>query len=243
MVASDNPAGRLVAILEHARKQSGNKKSRDVWGEVFGVEPKDTANLLYMYAQLIQLIRTAKDAVEQVDDVDHSIYLKPFSKLERVFAKANLEGGWQGTRNEIDDATVVALQFCADMLSRERGEGEIDEELLTELSEGVSELLEMVMASDLPDSLRIVLVENLEAVRRAILEYRLRGAEGLRRALETAIGSLIRHSEEMKKYKEKPSVKRYIEILGRLNEVVAVGLKTRELLAPVVKYFLSPGDG
>src|SRR5690606_37844735 len=146
------------------------------------------------------------------------------------------------TRNELDEATMVALRFCADTLSRERGEGEVDSDTLAELSTEVSSLLEKVLASEVPDELKVILSEGLEVVRRALLEYRLRGADGLRRALETVIGSLIRHSAEVKKNQGKKTVREYLEFLARLNDVVALSLKTKQLLAPVVNYFIGSGD-
>ncbi|AKH68165.1 hypothetical protein IMCC21906_00472 [Spongiibacter sp. IMCC21906] len=90
MEVKNNPAGRLYDLLKAAKKQPPREKVRDVWAKVFDVDPADTALLLTMIADLIILVANTKASIERLENVDNTLYLKPFVKLENLFSQVNL---------------------------------------------------------------------------------------------------------------------------------------------------------
>ena len=130
---SENPAGRLFKILTTAKAAKDNLPIKQVWANTFELDATDTSSLLLSVAELINLIRVTKNAIQKIEGIDHKIYLQPFNKIERALAVTNLEATWQSFKNHLDDATMVALQFCSDTLSRQAGEEEISKEDLDNL--------------------------------------------------------------------------------------------------------------
>jgi hypothetical protein len=242
MVHPGNPVGRLFNILEQVRVEPDRKLTRDVWAEFFGLDPKDTGDVLLVISQLLELVQAAKESIRRLDGIDHSIYLRPFENVEQAFAAASLGTIWKTFKDKLDDATMVSLRFGADTLSRTYDEQVLDSEILSGLQAEVEDLLEKVVDSELEATLKTVMVDHLEAIRRSILGYRLWGSSGLKTALETSIGAMLRHKEELGKTRDRAIVARFLEVLQHIDRVVAVALKAKQLFAPVVTYLLGPGS-
>lgn len=238
----ENPAGRLFKILTSAKLGKDNLPIKQVWANTFELDLNDTSSLLLSVAELINLIRLTKDAIQKIEGIDHKIYLQPFTKIERALAVTNLEANWKSFKNHLDDATMVALQFCSDTLSRQVGENEISKEDLDKLLKEVDALLAKVVKSKLPEEITAFLIDNLENIRRAILTYRIRGATALKHVLESSIGSIFFHRETVKAEYESKQGKTVFQgffgIIGNLNKLVAFALKTKELAGPVVKLLI-----
>lgn len=234
MPPTNNPAGRLYAILDEVRAKPRKKSIRNVWAETFGLEPSATADILFLIGKMIELARDAKQSINGLDNIDHEIYIKPFHNIEKAFSFANIEDHWDNISRHLDEATMVGLSFCADVLSRTSGEQIIDQETLNDLMEQVENLTHEIMDSEIPPDLKAVLIDNLEEIRRAILEYRIRGVDGLKRALEGSLGAVIRHRPQIVKQKGKKPVARFLEILSKLDQVVAFSLRMKQLFGPVL---------
>lgn len=237
----DNPAGRLYDILSESRSKPRNKRAKEVWGEVFEINSTDLDLILYKVAELIQLVKNTKKTIEQLENVQHEIYLAPFKKIETLLAMGNLEAPWENFVKYLDEATMVALRFCADTLSHQRGEQLIEEDKLLELKVEVERLSEKVLSSELPDILKHSFVENLDKIRKAINDYRIWGIDRLLKSLDLGVGSVFRHGEIIKEERDNEHVKKYFDILGRLNQLVSFAHNTKHLLSPVITYILGNG--
>lgn len=239
---SNNPAGRLFNILFEARRLNQATKAREAWAQLFDVESTDTAAILQIVADLILLTADAKEAVEALDDVDHVIYLKPFARIEQVFATANLETNWKSVRDRLDEPTMVGLQFCADTLSRLHQEAVVEQEELDSLLALVDEAFREVMASSLSAELKKVIMQSLEEIRRAVRTYQIWGLDGLKRALATGVGGIFLNKDDFERNKKQSSVKRFLSALGKLNQVVILALNTQDLLGPALQTLLPPSS-
>lgn len=238
-----NPAGRLHSVLSDAFKRSPKTVVRAVWADVLDVAPDDTGQILFRLAELIQQIAAGRDAVARVEDVDTDLFLRPFGVLEKAFVTVNLEAPWEQFRNRIDPATMVALEYSAEMLSHHMPEDEIPVEKLDDLRAEVEKLLETVLKSDIDEELRTTLVEYLERIRLAILAYRLRGADGLQEALDQTLGLIARRAREARSSSERTLFKRVWELLRNLNTAVSLAKRIKELAPPELETLLQLPPG
>ena len=182
MARVDNPAGRLFGVLDSVRRfHNPNAPMKTVWGYVLSDADIHTpANTWRQFGSFLELIEEGRMWVEDSDVGDKSIYLRPFEELARLFETMPLEEPCAAWVRKLDDTTMVELQFCSDYFSTFSDEEEIDQQKLQELQSEILELTEAVLDSGLPQDFKTMLFESLEEIRRAILEYRLRGAAGLR---------------------------------------------------------------
>lgn len=241
--SSDNPAGRLHNILTSALRFQRQKTSREVWSNVFEIAPDDTSRLLSLYGKLIDLIGHAREGVDQLEDVQKTIYMQPFDEIDQAFSYFNLDASWQPTRDHLTDATMRSLAFAADTLARAHWTAEIEQAELDKLLKEVNSLLETVLGADVGEELKSYLVESLQDIQRAIIEYKIRGVDGLQEALERSIGATMRHADAIRAAKGEKPVKKWFEILGKLDAVVSVALKVKQFVDPIITPLLSsPGD-
>lgn len=194
-----NPAGRLYHLLSEAVRKNNNRTFGKVWAEVFGIDPEDRGRLLVMLSHLIRQIEEGKEAVRSnPESLRQDLHLKPFEKLTKAFSVMNLDAKWRGwKKSHLPDETVSDLEWCAEGLKQVYPEGEIDGDELTKLREDVEELISEVRKADIEEDLKAVIIDGLEHVRRAIVEYDLRGVDGLVQALEQNIGTIHLHQKEL----------------------------------------------
>lgn len=240
MAKSDNPAGRLYLILEAAQSSAKSEMpQREVWARVFEVDPADTTSLLAAYLNVINLARTAKEAVRQLHDIDQAIYQNPFERLEHGFTVNSFNHQWNNFAKYLDAATMTALSFCSDTLSNRVGETIITEENLADLQEAVESLLEKVLtADDMAEELKLFLVERLEDIRRAILTYRIWGAAGLKEALERTVGAMYIYPDFVPDDDHKGD---FTNVVEKLSKLVTLALKAKELVVPQITALLESG--
>ena len=103
-------------------------------------------------------------------------------------------------------------------------------------------MLEAVIAADIGDGLKSYLSESLQNIQRAIIEYKIRGVAGLQEALDISIGAARRHKEAFEKALDKKPVKKWGAFLARMDQVVSLALKIKQLAGPVIHFLESPPD-
>jgi hypothetical protein len=229
MPQANNPAGRLYAILAEAKQTQDNVQLKTMWAKMFDVAPDDTAGLLAFFVQVMGLVAQTRRAIESLTDVDKDAYLRPIVQIERAFTRANFETHCAEFKGIINDSVMVALDFCSDKLSRVAAEEMIDATVLRELLSDVQDMIEEILGSTMDASLKAVILDHLEAIRRAILQYKISGAEGIKRAMDSGVGSLLRHADELKKSDNKSKVERLTKLLAKIDGYVTFGVGAKKL--------------
>jgi len=234
----NNPAGRLHDLLEMARQRPPQELARNTWAAVFGVDP-NTGVLLKMLADLFGLINQAKAAIQQLDDVNHALYLKPLHRIETILSHINLEESWDHWKRQINEAILEGLQFNADLLSRKSGFTHVNENEISGLKKELEALMSLVIEVELPNDLKFLFIRNLEAIHYALLAYRVRGIEGLEQEIERAVGSMVLHKNSIPPNTEvsprRKAWENFCAFIGRLNNIVSLAKNSKELGAPVAQ--------
>lgn len=97
----------------------------------------------------------------------------------------------------------------------------------------VDELFEAVTESELDPELRDAILDRLESIRRAIVEYRVHGTKGLRNELHTTLGVLLRRSADMQRADNEPLRQRVIAFIIKADGIIERGQKYGPLLQAV----------
>jgi hypothetical protein len=88
-----------------------------------------------------------------------------------------------------------------------------------------------VLNSDNIDpELRMVLLGCLEAFRRAIADYLIRGAEGLRKAAATTLGELLIARDNVRANEKHPLMQRLWGFLTKVNTAVSLAKHSKPLV-------------
>jgi len=242
----DNPVKRLYRILEEARSKPTNVALRYVWADALGVGREDLVSLYLALGDLIRLSQTARRSVEQLQNVNRDYYLKALDRIEEAITHSNLNQDWRAVKPFLDDVTMLALEMASNAVSVEVGTTAISDEGLKELQAETESLLGKVLDTDFPSQeLKAVLVEHLESIRWAILAYRVSGTEGLRRAVEGALGALILHRDQVESAAQQDEKKegifrRFASLLADISQIASLGIQAAQLTG-VLPPLLGPG--
>lgn len=233
MEVKTEPAGRLFDILNEAKKKPPATKVRQVWADIFGIEAKDTGTILRMLADLIQLTYKTKSQIQNVENIDHQLYLKPFIKIEAMLSQINLDAQWQSWQQQIDEPTIYGLQFCSDRLNREANFTSLKASELDQIKKALEELTDSVSISQLETSLKLLLVRNLESLRQALIAYKIKGIDGIETELELNLGSLFLNKDKIAasadKTESKTFIKKYFKFLDGINKTVSTAKQVDQL--------------
>lgn len=241
MVPRENPAGRLYHILDQARRVDERKPKRQAWTEALGAGDS-SASAVYHYLVLMQdELQETRRCLECIPNLNRELYLKWFPAIEKVLAPASISGNWQQDSRQITDAMLVSLAHCADKLAELHTEEPLENEELDALKRDTEALFKKVSEGSLDPQLRNVILDLLEAIRRAIVEYRIRGARALEDALRQTLGAIVINYPAFRASAEDVELKKFSALLCRLKAMVEKGLRIAALAKPAVDILMLVG--
>jgi hypothetical protein len=212
MKNSGNPAQRLYHIIikvrtvYKSRSQSGKSQiSWDVWADVFdikGIFDTDDIDSRENQLKVISAVNQGRKLVDKVeslllknDDIDHQKYLRPFPNLKKLFTRPFGLGSSFREYFVLGDSDVTTLEFCIDAVSKVYREKVTDENELKSLLSEIRTLYEQIVDLEIDQNLKRILLDMLRTMEDAIHEYRIRGVERLREALERLVGIYMFNKE------------------------------------------------
>ena len=140
---------------------------------------------------------------------------------------------------------MVSLLLMSENISLRGGEEIISEENLANLQADVEDVINKVVDSDLEDNLKSVLFDGLEAVRNALLNYQMFGAEGIRQSLDRNFALPFRYSDEFAKASRSEEGKQIVYVffgfLKNLNTTISTVLKIKQISGPAIDRMLENG--
>jgi len=223
MPKSNNPVGRLYEILLACQKAAKNQNDRldTIISQVFKIDANDSSRLFEIYLELLNLTKESEKEVRKLPETSHELHLRAITVIERAFITHSLHSTWASFSQSLNPATMTGLEHTGDNLSY-LGEQTVPTEDLEKLQTEVSELLDLVTKTEMNERLKTFLVEHLEKIQQAIRYYRIRGARGLKDALEKIMGAVFIYATENPNQKTPDSVKSKLStVIGLLVKIVA----------------------
>ncbi len=222
MVKADNPAGRLFLILYEAKDRAGKKgeAAHSIWAELLKAAPGSTE----LYSRLVDLNSLLDDAIYRVQKAgrETDAYKTHFGSLRQAISPAMHNAAWENVHGHITDGGLMSLSACSEVLSILDPDGEVPADKLGELQKKVEELINAFVESEEETEFVEFALRQLNRIRDAVLQYRIRGPEGLVEALERLIGSMVGSEDILANAKktETDSYKAYGEVVSLFNKTI-----------------------
>ncbi len=250
MPPESNPASRLHSLLKEVIAGDPNKRMLEVWSEVLGVTDRQDVEVARRLVVLNEILDDAESTIKLNPKLNHGIYLSCFPQIRTVFSPLYL----QTTRESIAiphlTAEVMArLEFCSEALREEQSEVDLTPAELAELSGELNTLIENVAASGIAVVLRKALLDALESARTAITLYRVYGAKGLRKHLQSMFGFVYTERAALKSESVKNAdvLERLGKWIERIDSVSSKALKVHKALRKPVGFLIEwvtkPAEG
>lgn len=189
-----DPAARLLALLEAAKKVRNDTRLRDGWTQLLELDDSDDLpGLLSRLGDVLRLPGQVRAAIEAVADdaADLTTELPAVEKL--LLGHVNVthpNAKWEKLRAGVPDAALVQLRYVSRELQRPgpwptARQGDVDRALKL-----VHKLVaEVLTADDLDAEARRVLLDHAQDLRDALERYKVAGADGITRAVERTVGA------------------------------------------------------
>ncbi|SDU62652.1 hypothetical protein [Desulfobacula phenolica] len=239
MIDESNPAGRLHKILSMAKRQADGKKVREVWAEAVGLENDDmivTKGVVALYT----LSQEIQSLIKMNESLNHDLYLSSFNRIDKTFFPLILNAEWKTAKGHLTDEAMTRLQFCAEELTKFYSEESLEEEDLQDIIEITDNLFDALNQSSFSDILRLTLLEEVQKVRNAIVIYKIKGAKGLKEALQGTIGAVVVSQEDLKMESEqnKEVIQKIGQLIDKLDAFTSRALKLKRMLTKPIRFLL-----
>ena len=152
--------------------------------------------------------------------------LPQFENIKRAISPDNLDQPWHKHRPYLTNGELLAVEVIANELD---AEDEIPAEELREIENLTGKLFNKIRESNLDGPLKYWSLDLLEALRRSLHEYKIRGAEGLEKAISSIIGDLVRHAAELQPHKKDSWLQEIWQLVVKTDAAVERAVKSRTL--------------
>ena len=221
--------------------RSEQRPSRVVIGTAFGIPPNDDVTLRRVLILVDQLFVATEGRIRSLPRADHHRYLKYFPQLRCGLATIHFESASASAFNFITEAALENLDLVAARLTEDFPEIEIPDEEIGNLEAQIGEVFNFVTSAEFEPHLREVALDLLETLRQAIVEYRIRGVEGLQRAVEEALGKLTLYYKQRQGEVHREAFGRLWALVVRAEAIASKAATYGPLLGEAFQRFLGSG--
>jgi hypothetical protein len=221
----DNPAVRLLAIINEGKGHSVEANCRKVWEKILRVENNNPL-LMSRFGNVMELPEAAINAIRDNYPNQGNTWSHWESQVNGAFMSQDLNGQWQSFIGRIDGHTITYLTVAADLLHAKSNTKAILGDEVSALRDSLNEILSTVISGDLPEDVKKFVVRNIRKILLSIDEYSITGALPILDAVESTLG----HAHIDKQYwsflRDTELGKRLLDTLRAMANVVtiAVGL-------------------
>lgn len=222
MSAMNNPAGRLLTIINAGKAQPKKKRAADIWGALLEVSPQDKTLLLERVGGVLSLPSKIRTEISQIKDVNEGVYLKWLPTVERSFNSLNFDAPWQQFIDIIDEAAIYGMEVCSELLSRMSPEKIIDMNSMDTLKSQIDELLSSLDDQDIDLGIKKFIYEHLTKIKFAIEEYKINGTVPLEDEFHSVLGCIVTNPGIYSNSKETEAGKGFWGVMGKLAVLVTI---------------------
>ena len=240
MARLENPATRLLHILEAGKKHGPNVITKVVWSDVLKVPKDDLPLLLTRIGKAMALIGEISETVSSNENINPSSYLDWVPNVTKAFSDQSLNGRWSSFMSHIDVHTLNYLSHTADILSAHGAHVPWDFEKIQDLSESISGIVIDIKDSELPVNVKKYMILKLREILLAIDEYEITGEGSIIEVVESVFGHLILNQEFRDSVKDSSASGKFWDFMSKVALIATIALSTLQIPNEVKKYLPPP---
>jgi len=231
----DNPAARLLAILENGLKLQDEMNCRIAWCKLLSVEAGKNAILMGRIGKVMSLSTDILESLNNIGGVKVDRYLHWVNPVEQAFIKNNLNGQWSAFKGQINEHVINYLSMTSDLLSHKCAEPVLSESSLSSILKNARNLIDEVRNSDLPSEIKNFMVKHLHKVCLAVEEHSICGTESVSSAVESAFGFGVLHGESVELAKTNSTAQKFWQQMANVALIISISTGVQQLAPPIME--------
>lgn len=240
MTQQTSSAKKLYSILKQACDHDFKTPMIDVWTKVLGARSKDHNEVSDKLLQLFALFNDVKDDINTLENNEK--YRRALNNIQTSILRQPpiSTGEWKLVKTAIREEMLDLIDACGDlMISQGRGINEITPEQLEDLKQQINDLVKEIQDSEIDKDIKNFIINKLMRIKETIINYPIRGASGISKANEQALGGiLLKCSQKYKKLTE--PIEKVVNTLIKINGIIGVGERLSSFPEMIQK--LLPGN-
>lgn len=231
----NNPAARLLSILEKGLTKSPTGKCRSTWAGLLGVDPRNKALLMGRLGKVMALSTDIIECLNKIDGLKVERYLDWVGPLDTAFSKNNLNGNWQEFIAHINSYVINCLTMTSDLLSHKMPEPILSDSNLDNILNDARKLIDEVKGSDLPEKVKEYMVKQLHKICLSVEEYQITGAESISEVIESTFGHGVLYNESVVVSEKNSAAKKFWQYMANTALIVSISIGVQQLSPTVSK--------
>lgn len=183
-----NPAAWIGRVWDRM-PAPGGEPSLKAWAQAFGLGHND-ARVLDAVGCFVDMGKRTQAAMEALRGLPNSVrnsLLGWTSAFEEIVHQTTANGAWSNIRVRFTDVRREQLRQCEQWLDEQLWTQEETRAYLDSLIRDIDAMKEEALNADVEEDFRRFLLDVLEALRRAVAEYEIRGSQGV----FTSLGEIL----------------------------------------------------
>ncbi|MCC4600469.1 hypothetical protein [Xanthomonas melonis] len=218
----DNPAARLLAILEEGQKISINERCRNAWQSL--LETESQPQLMSRLGKLMSLPQEIIDQTRELYPNQRPTWSHWSNQVNTAFAAQNINAEWNTFIRYIDSHTIDYLAISADLLQAKSTARQLNFDELLSTREMIDSLLQSVLESEISQGLKKFIVHHLRKILTSIEEFKITGSIPILDAVESTIGHAHLEKGFYEFLKDTELGRRILDTLAATANVVTVAV-------------------
>ncbi|MDA3140235.1 hypothetical protein [Vibrio metschnikovii] len=225
----DNPAARLLKILELGKTYNVEANCKNSWKQLLAVQGDSNSELMSKLGKVMDLPQEAISLLEILGEGDIDMHAHWVDQVSRGFMEQNLNSKWQTFINHIDDHSIRYLKMCARVLDVQSKESLLSAEQLGEIRAEIMEVLNTVRGSSLEISIKQFLIRKLHQILVAIDEYDITGSVPIFTAIESTYGHAVSNPNFRRSIQDSELAETLWGSLNKVSTVISLATGLPEL--------------
>lgn len=195
----NNPAKRILNLVNQVRSKHDTLATSIVWGEVFGLDSavlKDDPHQVYEKLILVRKEVELVESLMQKTTFSKNLYQPYLTRVKNTISVANISTTWNNYKPNLSADTVLSIMFCSEILSDEES---IDKEELESILSSVKTLKQEIEASSISPEMRNFLISQLNIIENAIQNYPITGGVAIKNAFSQGFTDLASNADNIAK--------------------------------------------
>ena len=226
MENTNNPASRLLVILNDIKSFDVNKTITELWKSLFDLGNKDLHNILLVPIKLIELSTNVEEQISLIPHIKNkNLYTSPVRGLAGIFFNTHHQSQVATLSKSINDTHINTLQICSDMLnSNNLYEKNIPLDDLSSLLEETEQLSKKIMELDIDKDVKTFLMSCIVDLQNAVRYYGINGSNSFEDYIKNNIGSFYLNKNKIQNIDKDEEAKsvfiKIIELMDSTNKLV-----------------------